>query len=128
MTVRAARLCDMTVTRFDSTNRTDSTVPCDKPAVGTCFICDKDICCDHTPHAKGALVVSASVLVGNIACEHEVNNKPQVNTIATRSYHLCIGCKRAIDRLGSNPEQIIDELREAALIGIKAALTAKGLE
>lgn len=128
MTVRAARLCDMTVTRFDSTNRTDATVSCDEPAIGTCFICDKDICRDHTPRADGALVVSASVLVGNKACEHEVNIKPQASTIATSSYHLCIACKRAIDRLGSNPEQIVDELREAALTGIKAALTAKGLE
>lgn len=128
MTVRAARLCDMTVTRFNAESGTDTTVSCDKAAVGTCFICDKDICHDHTPHANGALVVSASILVGNRACEHDVNSKPQASAIATSSYHLCSGCKRAIDRLGSNPEQIVDELREAARIGIKAALTAKGLE
>ena len=128
MTVRAARLCDMTVARFNAASRTDATVSCDEPAIGTCFICDKDICHNHTPHANGALVVSASVLVGNIACAHDVNSKPQANAIATSTYHLCLDCKRAIDRLGSNPEQIVDELREAALTGIKAALTAKGLE
>lgn len=128
MTVRSTRLCDMTVTRFNAESRTDTTVPCDEPAVGTCFICDKDICRDHTPHANRALVVSATVLVGNRACEHDGSGKPQANIVATSSYHLCIGCKRAIDRLGHNPEQIVDELREAALLGIKAALTAKGLE
>lgn len=126
MSLRKSRLCDVSVPRYTSDNKAE--LSCDQPALGACFVCEKDVCREHTTHAQGGLVVSLFVLVGNKACEHDGSGKPQRHSIADNFYHLCFSCKSAIDKLGVERAQIVDELRDAARTGIKAALTAKGLE
>lgn len=118
MSVREARLCD---------NKNHKDEPCGGFAVGTCFVCDDDICEEHTTNKEGGLIIDLHYLLGNKACDHD-GKEPQLNGLVHERRHLCMNCKRAIERAVGLRDLVTRHVEDATHEALKAALVAEAVK